>query len=337
VWGPSNVPKSANEIAPKTKALFAGCVRDCAFWLPSVLRNIERIASLFDEAAFIFVENDSQDATKQILRSWCSERNNSRLISLDGLGSVQPVRTLRLARARREYIAALKADFSDYSYLIVLDFDDVNASPIDAQSVQRAVAFLESDALHAGVFANQDGVYYDLWALRHPEKCPRDVWEEVFDCAASLRLSDEEAFNRTFSRRVFSLPSNAQPLEVDSAFGGFGIYKVGSVLRNRSDFIGFKKKQVSTANGNIEVGWQVCEHVSFNHGFRERHERLFVLPYLVNANTGNMSFAPSFFRGLSFGVSAMTHHGPSVGQREPCPCGSGKKYKHCHGASATRA
>ncbi|MET0498147.1 MAG: SEC-C metal-binding domain-containing protein [Steroidobacteraceae bacterium] len=23
-----------------------------------------------------------------------------------------------------------------------------------------------------------------------------------------------------------------------------------------------------------------------------------------------------------------------VGRNEPCPCGSGKKYKHCHGALA---
>jgi preprotein translocase subunit SecA len=25
---------------------------------------------------------------------------------------------------------------------------------------------------------------------------------------------------------------------------------------------------------------------------------------------------------------------PRVGRNEPCPCGSGKKYKHCHGALA---
>jgi preprotein translocase subunit SecA len=24
--------------------------------------------------------------------------------------------------------------------------------------------------------------------------------------------------------------------------------------------------------------------------------------------------------------------GPKVGRNDPCPCGSGKKYKHCHGA-----
>ena len=26
--------------------------------------------------------------------------------------------------------------------------------------------------------------------------------------------------------------------------------------------------------------------------------------------------------------------GPKVGRNEPCPCGSGKKYKHCHGRLA---
>lgn len=26
---------------------------------------------------------------------------------------------------------------------------------------------------------------------------------------------------------------------------------------------------------------------------------------------------------------------PKVGRNEPCPCGSGRKYKHCHGRSAT--
>ena len=23
--------------------------------------------------------------------------------------------------------------------------------------------------------------------------------------------------------------------------------------------------------------------------------------------------------------------GPKIGRNDPCPCGSGKKYKHCHG------
>ncbi|WP_201771606.1 SEC-C metal-binding domain-containing protein, partial [Pseudohaliea rubra] len=27
-----------------------------------------------------------------------------------------------------------------------------------------------------------------------------------------------------------------------------------------------------------------------------------------------------------------TREQPKVGRNEPCPCGSGKKYKQCHGA-----
>ncbi|PXV59840.1 protein translocase subunit secA [Dyella jiangningensis] len=30
-------------------------------------------------------------------------------------------------------------------------------------------------------------------------------------------------------------------------------------------------------------------------------------------------------------VGAPEHDGPRVGRNDPCPCGSGKKYKHCHG------
>src|SRR5215211_2679831 len=36
---------------------------------------------------------------------------------------------------------------------------------------------------------------------------------------------------------------------------------------------------------------------------------------------------------LTFYVLRFTHHGgrmPKVGRNDPCPCGSGKKYKHCH-------
>jgi preprotein translocase subunit SecA len=31
------------------------------------------------------------------------------------------------------------------------------------------------------------------------------------------------------------------------------------------------------------------------------------------------------------GPAPVTHVGPKVGRNDPCPCGSGKKYKHCHG------
>jgi preprotein translocase subunit SecA len=38
--------------------------------------------------------------------------------------------------------------------------------------------------------------------------------------------------------------------------------------------------------------------------------------------------------GGDFRVDTVKTSGPKVGRNDPCPCGSGKKYKKCHGASA---
>jgi len=45
------------------------------------------------------------------------------------------------------------------------------------------------------------------------------------------------------------------------------------------------------------------------------------------------SFDPT--AGGDFSVATVRSSGPKVGRNDPCPCGSGKKYKKCHGASAS--
>jgi len=41
--------------------------------------------------------------------------------------------------------------------------------------------------------------------------------------------------------------------------------------------------------------------------------------------------------GAADGNGAKPRKSRKVGVNEPCPCGSGKKYKHCHGAPAAKA
>ncbi len=48
------------------------------------------------------------------------------------------------------------------------------------------------------------------------------------------------------------------------------------------------------------------------------------------ANPG--SSAPAELRSPSPAATPFVRQIPKVGRNEPCPCGSGKKYKHCHGA-----
>jgi hypothetical protein len=319
----------------KLKALFAGCARNCAASLPSVLHNIERISSLYAQAAFVFMENDSEDDTKGALRDWCNKHKNAFLISIDGLARAEVIRTMRMATVRRQCVAMLNSYFKDYSHLIVIDCDDSNEMEIDLEAARRAVEFLESDASHGGVFANQLGTYYDVWAFRHPTRCPGDAWEEVLDCVARTGASDQDAFDRTFATRLFSLPPDSGPLEVDSAFGGFGIYKVASVLHNERSYVGYKQKTVLTSIGPRQIGLQVCEHVSFNLGLRERYQRLFVFPSLINRVTDDVSFPPGVFRTMMFDLRLATPRGRvsfPMGEDAPCLCGSRKRFRDCHGA-----
>ena len=293
---------SPNESKPRlsSSAVFVGCAKDCAAHLPGVCENIERLAGLFADSAVIFLENDSTDATKEVLRAWVDKRPNARVIDLDGLQASCRVRTIRLAELRNTYLKHVRREMGRFDYLIVLDCDEVNEMPISCASFMRALEFLAQDSQRAGVFANQLGTYYDLWALRHARLCPSDVWEEVLDHVTRFGGSDAEAFRQTMKKRAFSLEPDSPPLEVDSAFGGLGIYKMSSVLRNSARYSGHKVKVLPARKGPTEVGWQVCEHVSFNQGFRRNGEALFVLPFLINWDTGERSFPQSGFRSKVF-------------------------------------
>jgi preprotein translocase subunit SecA len=70
-----------------------------------------------------------------------------------------------------------------------------------------------------------------------------------------------------------------------------------------------------------------------------------MMAHHIDAFTGEDDAAGPIFggaaRGAAAGAGAMAAvlerpqvRGPKVGRNEPCPCGSGKKYKHCHGAYA---
>jgi hypothetical protein len=330
------------------RAVFVGCARNCAVALPHVLDNILSMSRLFLESAFIFVENDSQDATQTNLRRWCDGGRNARLIVLDGLADFCSIRTLRLEIARNRYLSLVRSEYSSYDFLFVVDCDEVNAARIDLGAVRRAINFLTEEENRAAVFANAKGIYYDLWALRHRLRCPGDIWEEACDYAIAHEVTDEEAFRETFSKRIITIaPDQAMPMEVDSAFGGLGIYKIPSIMRNGKRHVGYNVKHIPAGviglrqDGMRACGWQCCEHVSFNAGFRERGDKLFVLPYLINFETEGLIFPPSGWRGLLFDLRLLPSgpfeigspsHWRNVGRNKQCPCGSGKRFKHCHGA-----
>ncbi|MBN1780896.1 SEC-C domain-containing protein [bacterium] len=57
---------------------------------------------------------------------------------------------------------------------------------------------------------------------------------------------------------------------------------------------------------------------------------------MVHADSTGMAFAQESVSGeenrsVPAGKPQPVHAEPKVGRNDPCPCGSGKKYKHCHG------
>ncbi len=288
--GFSYFPRVMNK---KPRIIFAGTAQNCALFLPAVFSNIDKMASLASEVAYVFVENDSTDETKDVLNRWGTGRANFNLINMDGLDAI-PIRTLRLEIARNSYIEFIKTfkDYREYDLVIILDMDDDGAHPIELSKVEHAINFLCERPDRAAVFANQLGKYIDVWALRHAKLCPGDAWEELIDYMIKNKVTPDEARAQTFDKRVQCFAPTMPPIEVESAFGGLGIYKVNYIKNNPNQYLGSKVKALPTDSGLLDIVRQeVCEHVHFNHGIRAIGGQLFIMPSLINGDYTIGTFA----------------------------------------------
>jgi glycosyltransferase involved in cell wall biosynthesis len=279
------------------KAVIVGCLKNSAEFLPRVFENLEKLASCFAEVSFIFIENDSTDATKATISAWGAQQSHFKLFSMDGLDAYEKNRTVRLEIARNAYISAIHQDeaLHHYDHLIVMDMDDRGAHPLSLDAVATALGFLNEKHERAAVFANQSVKYYDLWALRHPQLCPFDFWHEVL--AQALHVSsDQEAFDKVYATVPKCIPVDTPPIQVESAFGGLGIYKMRFVLNNKARYIGHEYKYF-VGESMVFSKLQTCEHVSFHQGISAQGGQMFILPYLVNSDQ-DTGFNPSAFRTI---------------------------------------
>jgi hypothetical protein len=246
--------------------VFAGCARDCARYLAGALANIARFAAGFERTGYVFAENDSADGTPELLQNWLAGRAHSHLLSANGLIASQPARTARIALARNAYLEAIaQSELRGFDYLVMVDLDDVNTEPMSAEAFNAAVDYLERHKDYAALFACSDPVYYDLWALRHPEWCPEDVWAQV---RANPLMPYAQAVERFVYSRQRQVAPTDTPIPVQSAFGGLAIYRLGVALSARYQGVG-------------PDGAACCEHVAFNQAVA-KHGSLALFPALRN-------------------------------------------------------
>ena len=270
------------------RALITGCGQTCAEALPAVLHNIERLRGLCSDSRVLLLENDSTDQTADLIRAYGRSHSGVHALGFPGLNTRIPIKTVRLAHLRNTALEWLRCNggWSSIDWLVVLDLDEVNAAPWDLAQLTQALLWWQRQPQAAGLFANQSGPYYDLWALRHATRCPDDVWEAMLHLHGQQpELSDTKLLEQVYLPRQFSLAPGSAPLEVDSAFGGLAIYQSDWLARAEPCYVGERALAWHGTAGQRWLRWQCCEHVALHQQLRNSGGRLWIHPGLVNWNT----------------------------------------------------
>jgi hypothetical protein len=261
------------ETCQQRAVLIVGLARNCAQTLPETVRVLTAAVAQFQSVHWLVVESDSDDDTVSVLEQLRSTVAGFDYRALGSLADKLPERTERLAHCRNVYLdhlAALNAGSSPagIDFLLVADLDGVNTA-LTAEGLMSCWARNDWGACAA----NQRGLYYDIWALRHPQWCPGDCWEQS-------RFLEQHGSGAGHARKVsvfgrmVEIPEKAEWLEVDSAFGGLVIYRTNSLAGAR--YVGL------TAQGR-----PVCEHVAFHATMKASGARLFINPKLINAESSD--------------------------------------------------
>ena len=283
-----------------------GCSQDCGRHIHAVFQNIQSLSGVFRSLRVLVVENDSHDGTVLEIGRNQHLLSNLTARSFTGLNEKVPIRTERLAHLRNCSIDwVLQQAFPPHDTLVmVIDMDEVNATPWNIDQWIKPLNWFINKRDAAGMFANQKGPYYDLWALRHPQRCPVDVWQEVISLHfRKPSLSDEELIQQAYLPWQCRIDPDGLPERVDSAFGGLGFYKLNWLRQNQMTYSGLISKWLDRpGQASKLIRWQVAEHVSFHAGLRAAGGSLWIHPGLINWHTDqlpNLRPNPQGWRHLS--------------------------------------
>ncbi|WP_419913391.1 hypothetical protein [Hoeflea sp.] len=250
----------------KHKVVFAGLARDCAHALPQIFQSLEDFGQSLDDWGYVFLENNSVDASFDLLERFNRRHNRGVVRSYGDLQSEIKIRTERLAMLRNQCVEEIQASerLCNFDFLVILDLDSVN----ERLDKARILELMElSDPDWTAVFANQSERYYDIWALRHPTWSPDDCWRRVRERPDGM--SKEDAVQEFVVKRRERLDPSRGFIEVDSAFGGLGVYRLKALDGCR--YVGL-----------AEDGEEVCEHVAFHECLKARGGHLYIDARLIN-------------------------------------------------------
>ena len=289
------LPKSYTPTTDR-KCFIGGCVRNCATYLPKVLRNIHQMQAVFAEIYVIIAYDESSDGSLDILRQFRREIANFDILVLQN-PNPSPIRTERLAYARntifahsRAMLANKVAEPEKYEYMCMIDMDDVCSTPMYTPVLSHYISRDDWDILSF----NRDD-YYDIWALA--------VEPYVFSCHHWGTRDVNARVIQQMTTYVQDRLKNTPPdelVEVYSAFNGFAIYRLSKCVDcrySRLFYLDHLTPEIREANA-VALGLpfpekypefvEDCEHKYFHmEAIHKNGARIRVSPHRLFANTAN--------------------------------------------------
>lgn len=235
--------------------VICGLGRNISRNIASKRTEIEELGSYFDDYRVVIVSNNNTDDTLSKLNEWAAENPRVHIITpksdnfvpvaetvdeqptLQDKRAVHNHRIRRMANLREHYLNHVKIHYSSASYMLVMDLD------IDGHADTKGFLsnFVKTD--WSAVFVN--GMVSRLfgWIYR-----PYDSLAFVSHRTHPNAIPTQELRGIQLTR--MSMRTDSQWVEVESAFGGYGLYKVADVLN---------ASYLTQDEAN-------CEHHTFHYG-----------------------------------------------------------------------
>ena len=249
----------------ESSILIVGAVKNISATLEKDLNRLDRALINFKTVSYVLVESNSSDNSDRTLDKIRKKRPDFDFVELHATESVSCSRTEKLAKARNRYLEYLDDLSSSQKpdFVAVVDFNDLNKK-LSPESIQSCWEKSDWDVCTA----NQNGHYYDIWALRHKYWSPNDCWAQ-FNFLLSLGVRKDKAYASSINARMIRIPMDSAWIEVDSAFGGMAIYRAETLKSAR--YV-----------GSTDSGEMICEHVALHSKIRGQGFKIFINPSFIN-------------------------------------------------------
>ena len=227
-------------------------------YLEKVFKNIETIGAQFDDYKIIIAYDNSIDNSLQILQEFKKKHTNNFILHVNN-EILSEYRVYNIAKARNTCLDIIRSQFPDYEYFIMIDCDDVCASPI---KLEYLLYYLTVNTDWDALTFNKKP-YYDLWAL---SKYPYS-----FSC---MHFKNWNQWGEFIEKIMEKAPPKTL-IPCLSAFNGFAIYRTNKFINGfydckpRPDLL---PPHLLKANEKIcgpvflkgKAGLIDCEHRSFH-------------------------------------------------------------------------